>query len=96
MSKVIKEYYEKAGVQPLLIEEKLKKLTDNNDILREFEYWILNRIYIDEVRVDGYSASDLAKQSVLLEGEGSFMLLIELRENPNKAKKRIKSGFKIK
>lgn len=96
MSKVIKEYYEKAGVQPLLIEEKLKKLTDNNDILREFEYWILNRIYIDEVRVDGYSASDLAMQSVLLEGEGSFMLLIELRENPNKAKKRIKSGFKIK
>ena len=96
MSKVIKEYYEKAGVQPLLIEKKLKKFVNNSDILGEFEYWILNRKYIDEVRVNGYSASDLAQQSVLLEGEGAFMLLIELRENPDKAKKRIKSGFKIK
>lgn len=96
MSKVIKGYYEKAGVQPLLIEEKLKKLANNSDILGEFEYWILSRKYIDEVRVDGYSASDLAKLSALLEGEGAFMLLIELRENPDKAKKRIKNGFKIK
>ena len=96
MSKVIKEYYEKAGVQPLLLEEKLKKLTNNSDILCEFEYWIMNRKYIDEVRVEGYSASDLAKLSTLLEGEGAFMLLVELRENPDKAKKRIKNGFKIK
>jgi hypothetical protein len=31
-----------------------------------------------------------------MDGEGAFMLLIELRENPGKAKARITEGFKMK
>lgn len=96
MSKVIREYYEEAGVQPFLFEEKIQKLNNNSDILQEFEYWIQNHKYVDRIKVEGYSASEIASLSPYLEGEGTFMLLIELRENPEKAKKRIKNGFKIK
>jgi hypothetical protein len=31
-----------------------------------------------------------------LNGEGAFMFLIELRDNPEKAKQKIHNGFKIK
>lgn len=96
MSKVIREYYEKAGVQPFLLEEKIQKLNNNSDILEEFEFWIQNRKYADMIKVEGYSASEVASLSPYLEGEGAFMLLIELRENPENAKKRIRNGFKIK
>lgn len=48
------------------------------------------------VTIEEYTAKDIAALSKLLDGEGAFMLLIELRENPEKAKKRIKEGFKIK
>ena len=96
MSKVIREYYEEAGVQPFLFEEKIQKLNNNSDILQEFEDWIQNHKYVDGIKVEGYSASEIASLSPYLEGEGTFMLLIELRENPEKAKKRIENGFKIK
>ena len=46
--------------------------------------------------VEGYSASQLAAITEYLDGESAFLLLIELRENPQKAKKRISDGFKRK
>lgn len=96
MSKIIKEYYEKAGVMPILIDSKLKILSRNSDIEEEFEYWISNKKYMDSVSVEGYTASKLAEISTYLKGEGVFMMLIELREEPEKVKKRLANGFKIK
>lgn len=98
MSKIINDYYKKAKIMPLLLKIKLKKLNNNPDIAEEFENWILNKEYKDKdnVTVEGYSAKSLSKLSKYLDGEGVFMLLIELRENPVKALEKISNGFKIK
>ena len=98
MSKIINDYYKKAKIMPLLLKTKLKKFDNNPDIAEEFEYWILKKEYIDtdNVTVEGYSAKSLSKLSKYLDGEGAFMLLIELRENPVKALEKISNGFKLK
>ena len=95
MSKIVKEYYEKAHVKPFLIEQKMKTLEKHYDICKEFEEWITTKKFVDQVVVDGYTASTIAKMSPNVAGEGAFMMLIELRENPARAKKLIVDGFAI-
>lgn len=48
------------------------------------------------IKERGYTARRLASISEYLSGEGAFIMLIELRENPDKALKKIKGGFKKK
>lgn len=96
MSEVIRKYYLENNVQPLIISKKLEIFDRNPDISNEFEKWIEEKIYVDGVEIEEYTASRLAGLSRHLDGEGAFVLLTELRENPEKAKKRIKSGFKIR
>ena len=50
----------------------------------------------DSVIIEGYTAKSIAALSPYMDGEGAFMLLIELRENLDKAKQRIAAGFKLK
>ena len=70
----------------------------HKDIASEFEKWIKEKEYKMEgaVTVEGYTAKKLSEISDYLNGEGAFMMLVELRENPKKAKERIAGGFKIK
>ena len=96
MSSIIKDYYENAGVKPFLIEDKLDKLKKHSDIAAEFEYWIQNKQYRNDVSVEGYTVTDVANMSHYLNGEGAFMFLIELREKPEKAKQKMRNGFKIR
>ncbi len=98
MSKIIEEYYAKAKVMPLLLKSKMSKLSKHPDIAAELEFWIAEKHYKEEncVVVEGYSAKKLSELSVYLDGEGAFMLLIELRENPQNALAKIENGFKIK
>lgn len=97
MKQAIVEYYSKIPLVPYLLQQKMDKLQRNSDISDEFEYWILNEEYkADGLVINGYSAKALAEMSRFLDGEGAFMLLIELRENPNKALKQIQRGFKLK
>lgn len=98
MSKIIEEYYAKAKVMPLLLKSKMAKLSKHPDIAAELEYWITEKQYKEGncVVVEGYSAKELSELSVYLDGEGAFMLLIELRETPQNALTKIENGFKIK
>lgn len=97
MSKVIENYYKQANVMPLLLKQKMSKLQRNADVMKEFEYWIAHKAYLQKgVSVEGYTAQSLANLPVYTDGEAAFMLLIELREAPERALLRIKSGFKIK
>ena len=98
MSKIIMEYYEQAKILPVLVKQKLSKLKQHVDIQQEFEHWLQSGKYkmTDCVSVNGYTAQKLAGLSEYIDGEGAFMLLIELRENPEKAMLRISKGFKIK
>lgn len=98
MSKVIEEFYNKIDLVPVLIQQNIESFDRNPDIAKEFEYWIENGHYNiqDCVEVEGYTAQSIANLSKFLIGESSFLLLIELRENPEKAKKKIQRGFKVK
>lgn len=98
MSKIIEEYYAKAKVMPLLLKSKMSKLSKHPDIAAELEYWITEKQYkeVHCVVVEGYSAKKLSELSKFLDGEGAFMLLIELRENTTNALAKIENGFKIK
>ncbi len=98
MSKVIREYYEKTHTLQSLFEQKIIKFEKHPDIMQEFEQWILNKQYKTEgaVSVLGYTAKKLSEISPYLKGEGAFILLMELRDDPEKAKRRISSGFKKK
>ena len=97
MNRVIEEYYAQTKLIPYLLEQKFEKLNRNKDICDEFEYWIINKKYKNNALViNGYSAEMLAEKSKFIDGEGAFMLLIELRENPEKALKQIKEGFVLK
>ena len=98
MSKEIREYYKQTHTLQNLVEQKIIKFEKHPDIMQEFEQWILNKQYKIEgaVSVLGYTAKELAEISTYLKGEGAFILLMELSDNPVKAKKRISSGFKRK
>ncbi len=98
MSKIIEEYYKSANIIPFLLNRKMDKFKKHPDVAAEFEYWIENKKYksTDCISIKGYTAQKIAEISNLLDGEGAFVLLIELKENPTKALERIKNGFKIK
>ena len=96
MNKVIEQYYKDAHIMPLLLKKKMAAFERHPDIAGEFEYWIANNQYCEGVCVEGYTAKAIAELSPFMDGEGAFMLLIELSENPDKAKQRIAAGFKLK
>ncbi len=98
MSNIINEYYQKSYVTGLLLKQKLDKLSRNKDIAQEFEYWISNKQYKQDdcISVEGYTAYRLSQLSEYLVGESSFLLLIELREKPQSALKKIAQGFVMK
>lgn len=98
MSEIIKNYYKNADIPLPLLHQKLSKLEQNADIQEEFEYWIKNGYYKDRscISVEGYTAQSLVSISPYLEGEGAFMMLIDLREHPERAEEKIKKGLKIK
>ena len=98
MSKVIEEYYRKTKLPEPLIVKKLEALDRNQDIQAEFETWIESKAFMESgcVEVAGYSAKSISEMSRFVNGEGTFMLLIELRENREKALKRITDGFRMK
>lgn len=98
MINVIREYYQKAGMPATIVNNKVSSFERNLDIAKEFEHWIQTQEYLVEncVVVEGYTAEKISKLSEFVDGEGAFSLLIQLRENPKKALRRIKEGFVMK
>lgn len=97
MVEQIKAYFIEAGLEEAFADKKVNQYSKHVDISAEFIYWIVNGKYVENgIRVEGYSAKQLSELSRNLVGEGSFSLLIMLREKPEKAKKKIQEGFRIK
>lgn len=98
MSEIIRKYYEENNAPKFLLDQKLKKFDRNEDVAKEFDEWIKTGKYkaVGAVSEGGYTAKKLAGMSKYLSGEGAFMMLIELRENPEKALAQIEEGFKLK
>ena len=98
MSVLIENFYKENNIPEVLLPQKIKKFDNHSDIAAEFEYWIQNRQYKADraVSVEGYTAKSLSEESKYLDGDGAFMMLIELRENPKKTLAMIGKGFKRK
>lgn len=98
MNDIIRQFYEKKNLPKPIVEQKVAAFGRHSDIAEEFEQWISDRTYKiqDAVTVEGYNAKKLSVLSEYLNGDGAFILLIELRENPRKAHKRIEQNFKYK
>ena len=98
MNDIIRQFYEKNNLLKPIVEQKVAAFSRHSDIAEEFEQWITNRTYKAEgaVTVEGYTAKKLSELSEYLDGDGAFVLLIELREQPEKACSRIERGFKRK
>lgn len=98
LSSVVKEYYKKAGIVPALLNSKISKLERHPDVLAEFVEWIKTGSYkeTDCVEVDGYTAKRISKVSAFLDGDGAFMMLIDLREKPVLAKKKLANVLAIR
>ena len=87
----LESYYKQHQTPDLLLKKKMELFDHNSDIKEEFEYWINNGKYVDEdpIEIEGYTAGKLAELSKYLKGEGAFIMLIELRDNPKAALKKI-------
>jgi hypothetical protein len=97
MSTIIKKFYEENKIPLVLLKQKMRSFEKYPDIAEEFEYWIQHRAYkSDGITVEGYTAKQISEESQYMNGEGTFMMLIELRENPQKALAKIARGFKIR
>ena len=98
MSPLIEKYYNDNNISKILLKQKETMFDRHKDIATEFEKWIKTNEYVNDnaVCVEGYTAKALAEKSKYLNGEGAFVMLIELRENPEKARKLIEAGFKRK
>ena len=94
MMNIIRNYYEKTGIPTIMINKKVASFEKNPDIAKEFEHWIKTKNLNENcVIVENYTAEKISKLSEFVDGEGAFSLLLQLRENPQKALKRIKDGF---
>lgn len=97
MARTIKEYFLEAGLDEDFALRKVSQYEKHPDIAAEFEYWISNGTYRENgIEIEGYTAAKLGKMSEYLYGEGSFSMLIMLNEKPEKAKKKIADGFRLK
>lgn len=98
MISIAKKFYEEKGIVPFLLKRKLECFERNPDILGEFVDWINTRTYKEKdcVSVAGYTAKTIAQKSPFLDGEGAFMILIELRENYPKAIDKLSAPIVIK
>lgn len=97
MSNLIAAFYKENNLPEFLIKQKILAFERNKDIAEEFEYWIEHKSYLQNgISIEGYTAQSLADMSSYVNGEAAFILLIELRESPDKAMQRIKNGFKVK
>ena len=98
MNDIIRQFYLDNGAPVALLRSKMQMLSRNQDIAKEFEYWIKRGRYLSEdaVCIEGCTAKKLSESSPYLDGEGAFMMLIQLRENPERARSELERGFKMK
>lgn len=98
MSKIIEDYYKQKKLPAILIKRKIQSFEKHKDIAKEFECWITTGKYneVDPIVVEGYTAEEIGRLSQYVNGEGAFFMLIELREDVDKAKRDIQEGIKIR
>jgi hypothetical protein len=75
-----------------------QKIAKHADIRAEFEVWIASKSYPPDnpLTIGGYTAEDIFALAPFMDGLGVYNFMVTLREEPDKAKGYIESGFKRK
>ena len=96
MEHTILKFYEKVGFPSDFVKAKMEMFKRHPDIMEEFAHWIATGEYkSDGVCVENYTAKQLSDQFEYMKGEGAFVMLMELREDPADALSSIKDGLKF-
>ena len=98
MSVVMGYLLDEIKMSEALAKKAEEKISRYQDIREEFENWITNKSFIVDspLIVGGYTAKDINSLAPFLDGLGVYNFLVTLREDPEKAKRYIDSGFKRK
>ena len=95
-SRIIQYLFKKGLKNPALAGELAKKLTKYSDIKHEVLFWLINNQFPENgLDIHGYTAAKIAELAPFLDGIGVYDFLVDLRENPDQAQKRIAAGFPI-
>lgn len=88
---------EKKCTSELVMSRLIDKVIKYEDIWEDFCHWLETRDYYNEqaVVVDGYNAQAIVDLAPMLDGIGAFNFLVDLRDQPEKAREIIKEGFRV-
>lgn len=88
---------EEKQCQGLALQQVLDKIIKYEDIFEDFYHWLETREYDHEgvVIVEGYNAQSLVDLAPMLDGVGACNFLVDLREQPEEALRKIKEGFRV-
>ena len=85
------------GLNTVLAERYYKQITKYDDIKAEFEACIANDRFPDEgLTIEGFAVKDIAEMAPFMNYLGVYNFMVSLRDEPEKAKRAISEGFKIK
>ena len=93
---MLKDYIQKeTELNSEIVNEMLSGFIRNPDIGLEFEKRIINQEYETEnpIRIEGYTAKDIAELAPFMEVLGVYNFMVSLREYPEYALMSIKAGF---
>lgn len=94
----IRRYFASLKLPEHSYERNVSGFERNPDIASELVRWLKTKEYpVDNaIEVEGYTARKIAQMAPILDGVGAYNFLITLREKPERAKKYITEGFKLK
>ena len=83
------------NLTPVVTERTMLRFGNHPDISDEFILWIKTKEYVvdNPITIEGYTAEDIHRMAPFMDGLGVYNFMISLREQPDKAKQTIASGF---
>lgn len=95
-SRILQYLYKKGVENPVVAGNLTAKVTRYDDIKNELMQWLqTGEFSADGLRIEGYSAKDIADLAPFMDGVGVYNFMVDLREQPEVAKKHIADGFPI-
>lgn len=98
MDPIIRYFVEEKHTSEYVANVLTKTLKKYPDIEKEFLYWLENRNFDMEAPlvINGYSARKVHEIAPFLDVAGVYNFMVTLRDDPERAERRIRNGFPIK
>ena len=95
MGNAVKDYLVRTGMTETTADQICEPLSRHADIEAELLRSLEDGAYVadDPVKVEGYTAKDIAELAPFMSYVGAYNFLVTLREDPDQAKEWIAQGF---